>query len=127
MFFENDYATYTIDAGVMHIKYKEGVCIDLSAAVKVVQDRLTFQNDKVYPVLCEIHGVKTIDKSARDYLAVEGSVLVTSVAFLVKFPVSSWLSEFYLIASKPAVPTKTFTDLKEAKKFLSQFKDQAHY
>ncbi len=120
---ENDYATYSIDDGIVYIIYKEGISLDLNAAVKVVEDRLAFQNDKFYPVLCDIHGVKEVDKSARDYLAVEGSLLITSVAFIVKPPVSSWLSEFYLLTSKPPVPTKAFTELLEAKKFLNKFKD----
>lgn len=121
---ENDYARYTIDDGIVHIIYKGNTHLNLKAAVKVVQDRLAFQNDKSYPVLCEILGVKSIDKSARDYLALEGSVLVTAVAFIVKLPVSTWLSEFYLHTSKPPIPTKAFSELDEAIKFLNQFKDE---
>ncbi|GAA3573376.1 hypothetical protein [Snuella lapsa] len=123
---ENGYATYSIDDGIMHITYKTGVYIDLNAAVKIVEDRLSLQNDRPYPVLCDIHGVKAVDKSARDYLAIEGSVLVSAVAFIVKPPVSTWLSEFYLTANKPAVPTRAFTEPTEAKRFLNQFKNKRH-
>lgn len=122
-FIENDYATYTIDGGIVQIRYKE-ISLDLSAAVKVVQDRLTLQNDRFYPVLCDILMIKGADKSARDYLALEGSVLITAVAFIVKPPVSASLSEFYMRTSKPPIPTKSFTEIEEAKKFLNQFKSK---
>jgi hypothetical protein len=123
---ENDYATYTIDDGIVHIIYKNGISLNLNAAVKVVQDRLKLQNDTFYPVLCDILGIKAANKSARDYLALEGSVFVSAVAFIIKPSISASLSEFYLRASKPSVPTKVFTELEAAKKFLSQFKSKTN-
>lgn len=122
---ENDYATYTIDGGIVHVIYKNGTRLNLNAAVKVVQDRLKLQNGKFYPVLCDILGIKAANKSARDYLALEGSVFISAVAFIIKPPVTASLSEFYLRASKPPVPTKVFTEPEEARKFLNQFKSKA--
>lgn len=103
----------------MQITYKPNVSIDLPAAVQIVRDRLELQEGLAFRVLCDIRGIHEVDKSARDYLAIEGSVLVTSVAFMVEPTVSKVISEFFLRISNPPIPSKTFTDLKDAREFLN--------
>ena len=124
-YFENDYAEYRFLDRILFITYKKGVSIDLNAAVHIVKDRLILQEGQSLSILCDIQGVKEINKSARDYLAVEGSVLIKAVAFIIKPPVSEMLSKFYLQTSKPSIPTEPFEHIEEALVFLNGFTKSA--
>lgn len=121
-FLENDFATYHIRDGILRINYRQGISIDLPTAILIVEDRMALQEGLPYPVLCDIRGIHEVDKSARDYLAIEGSVLVTAVAFLIEPTVSRVLSEFFLRIHNPPIPSKAFTDREAALAFLAGFK-----
>ena len=118
LFAENEYATYHIQEDILFITYKKGIVINLATAIQIVEDRLSLQEGLSYPVLCDIREVRCIDKAARDYLAVEGSLLIDSVAYLVEPTVSKTISEFYIHINTPAVASKNFTDVEAAKAFL---------
>lgn len=118
----NEYATYDVLEGVLHITYADDVILDLPAAVQIVKDRLNIQQGRLMPVLCDIRRIKSINKAARDYLSIEGSTLVKAVAFIAESPVSKMLSEFYLKTSKPPIPTESFTNIKKALLFLDTYK-----
>tara|TARA_R110000868_G_scaffold399620_1_gene673558 strand:+ start:324 stop:701 length:378 start_codon:yes stop_codon:yes gene_type:complete len=120
-FFENDYTSYRFLDGVLHIIYHQGVSIDLNAAVQIVEDRLSLHEGRDLPVVCDIRGIKEINKSARAYLAMEGSTLIKAVAVIVEPPVSEMLSEFYIRTSNPPIPTKSFENMQEALSFLNEF------
>lgn len=91
--------------------------------MQVVKDRILLQEGRQFPILCDIRGVKEIDKPARSYLALEGSVQITAIAFIVDSPVSVMLTKFYLKTSKPPVPTRSFKNIEEALVYLNGFKD----
>lgn len=80
------------------------------------------QNEKSYPVLCDIRGVVDSDKAARDYLAQSGSVLAKAVSIVTNQSVSLIMTSFYLKICKPSVPTKIFTDDSSALAFLEAYK-----
>lgn len=120
-YFENDYTSYRFLDGIMHIIYHHGVSIDLNAAIQIVKDRLFLHEGRALPILCDIRGIKEINKSARAYLAIEGSTLIKAVAVIVDPPVSKMLSEFYIRTSNPPIPTKSFEDMEEALSFLNEF------
>lgn len=118
---ENNYASYKFEADVVYIRYHIGITIDRKAAIRIVEDRLLLQQGQSFPVLCDIRGVKDINKSARDYLAIEGSIFIKAVAFIVEDPLSAIISKFYLKVSKPLIPTKAFQTMEEAKEFLGEY------
>jgi hypothetical protein len=122
-YFENDYTSYRFHDDVLHIIYHQGVCIDLNAAVQIVKDRLLLQEGISLPILCDIRGIKEINKSARAYLAMEGSTLIKAVAVIVEAPVSEMMSEFYIRTSNPSIPTQSFENLEDAMVFLRNFMD----
>ncbi|MCK7591281.1 hypothetical protein M0G43_11905 [Subsaxibacter sp. CAU 1640] len=119
---ENDYASYKLNDGILFITYNKDVVLDLPAAVYVVKERLLLHEGRALPVLCDVRQIKEVNKAARSYLSIEGSILVKAVAFIVDSPVSEMLSEFYLRTNKPTVPTKAFNNFDLALKFLSQYK-----
>lgn len=119
--YENQNARFWIDEGILFFEYKTNTTIDLEVAVRVVADRITFQNERHMPVFCDIRGITSTDKAGRDYLAKSGSLLATAVALLVNENVSMTMSTFYLQVSKPSVPTQIFSSEKEALDYLKGF------
>jgi hypothetical protein len=120
-FYENDYAQFTIQDGILFIAYKNGITLNLEVAQRVVTDRIRFQNEKKFVVLCDIRGIVHSEKAGRDYLAHSGSVLVKAVALLVHENVLSSMTAFYLEVSRPVVLTKIFTDEVIALAYLKTF------
>ena len=122
LFSENDYASYKLADGILFITYNKDVILDLPAAVYVVKERLLLHEGRSLPVLCDVRHIKEVNKAARSYLSIEGSILVKAVAFIVDSPVSEMLSEFYLRTNTPTIPTKAFNNFDVALKFLNQYK-----
>lgn len=119
--FENDYATFWIEAGVVYFVYKANTSIDLNAAKQILRDRITFQGEVDYPIYCDIRGMRRADKEARDFLAKEGSSYTKAVAIIVDSPMTKIIGNFYLGLNKPTAPTKMFTEKQEALEYLKQF------
>jgi hypothetical protein len=120
--FENDYAYYALKNGILHITYKNGTHIDLKASIQIVKDRLRIHQDRPLPILCDVRGVKKIDKSARDYLSSEGAVLIKAVVFVTAdSTISKIMSTFYLRTNTPVIPTEVFDEVSEGMSFLNNF------
>lgn len=119
--FENEYALFWVENGILFFEYKPDVILDLNVAKRVVADRIQFQNEKTYPVLCDIRGIIDTDKSGRDYLAQSGSLLTKAVGLIVNQKVSITISNFYLQISKPTVPTKLFTNKEDGIIYLKHY------
>lgn len=115
---ENDFARFYVKDSVMHFIYKHGVSLDLNAAKEVVSDRLKAQGNQSFRILCDIRGLKSINKEARDYLAKQGSQQVDAVALIVGSPARKVMSNFYLAVNKPEVPTRLFISEEEAMEYL---------
>ncbi|AXP80841.1 hypothetical protein CJ739_1755 [Mariniflexile rhizosphaerae] len=120
-YIENEYAKLWVENDILFVVYKSDVSIDLAGAIKIVEDRLFLQEGKAFLIFCDMRGVKSADKAARNYLALEGSVLIKAVALLINNPLSYIISGFYLKTSKPIIFTKVFTDDAEALAFLRSF------
>jgi hypothetical protein len=119
--FENEYAKFWIEAGIVFFVYKPNTSIDLAAAKKIVEDRINFQQQVDYPIFCDIRSMKNADKAARDFLAKEGSSYTKGVAVIVDSPMTKIIGNFYLGLNKPTSPTKMFTEREDALEYLKQF------
>lgn len=119
---ENRYAQYWVDDGILFFVYKPNISINLKSAQKIVQDRINFQGDISYPILCNLRLLKIADKPARDFLAQQGSIMAKAVALLVDDDYSRFFGDFFLSGSVPTVPTKIFTNQIKALEFLRTFK-----
>lgn len=115
---ENAFAVYLLTDDLLHIIYKKVPCINLKAAQRIVKDRMELQEGKAMPVLCDIREVRNIDKAARDYLALEGSLWVEKLAFLIDPPVTDMISSIYLDTHVQKIPTRSFTKKSEALAYL---------
>lgn len=119
--FENQNAKFWIDGGILFFVYKPNTVIDLDVAMRVVADRVLLQNERYFPVFCDIRGITSTDKAGRDYLARSGSVFTKAVALIVNEHLSMTMSTFYLEISRPSVPTKIFSLEQEALDYLKEF------
>jgi hypothetical protein len=119
--YENEFAQFWITDGILFFKYKPNTTIDIKVAQCVVTDRIHFQNERSYPVLCDIRGIVATEKSGRDYLAQSGSILTKAVGLIVHEKVLMTISTFYLEISKPSVPTQIFTKEDYALAYLKEF------
>ena len=117
-FYENDYSRFWIADGILYFVYKPNLTIDLKVAQCVVTDRIRFQNERSFPILCDIRGIVSTEKCGRDYLAQSGSILTSAVGLLVHEKVLLTISTFYLEISKPTVPTQVFTKEADALVYL---------
>ena len=115
---ENDFAKFSVEDGVIHFVYKQGEELDLQGAIQVVADRLKAQGNTSFPIICDIRGLKSVNKEARDYLAKEGSSKVSAVALVVGSPARKVMSNFYLAVNKPDVPTRLFISEEDALTYL---------
>lgn len=118
---QNNYAEVWIEKGILHFVYGHIENLTLSIAKQLLKLRLSIQNHKSYPVLCDLSQVLQAEKDAMDYLAKEGSTQATAVALLVNYPHSKVTAEFYLITSLPNVPTQVFEDKLKALQFLAAY------
>ena len=118
---ENEFAQFWILNGILFLEYKPNVVIDLKVAQQIVTDLMGVQNEKSYPVFCDIHGIVSIDKAARDYFAHSGSIFTKAVGLLGSPNISQTLISFYLRINKPKTPTRFFTDKAGALAFLESY------
>jgi hypothetical protein len=120
-FQDNEFAQFWIHNEILFFKYKPNVVINLTAAQRIVADRIQLQNEMAYPIFCDIRGIVDSDKAARDYLAQSGSILTKAVSLVGHQSVSLSMTSFYLKICKPSVPTKLFTDESAALVFLEKY------
>ncbi|MDD7888264.1 hypothetical protein [Flavivirga sp. 57AJ16] len=118
-YIENGYAKYWIEKDILFIVYKKGISLDRSAAIKVVEDRLAIQQGRAFLIFCDVRGIKSANKDARSYFAVEGSVLIKAVAFLSNSPLDNTLSDFFIKINNPTITPKLFSKKEDAIEFLN--------
>jgi hypothetical protein len=115
---------FEIRNGILYVTYKPHVNIDLEASKEIVKTRLEYTNGVSYPILVIDAGVISMDKAARDYSSDKSGGLkgVLAGALLLNSVYSEFLGNFFLRITKPAIPTKIFTDKEKALEWLEQFK-----
>lgn len=117
--FENDYYRLEIRDDIMYIDYKE-VFITLPDAKKMLADRIAFQQQENYTSIPLVHyfKVKYVDKAARKYLGKEGTVGLSSSAFIVKTLAAKTLLKIFLLVENPKLPIRVFEEEDAAVKWI---------
>ncbi|GAA3586909.1 hypothetical protein Q4Q39_19250 [Flavivirga amylovorans] len=118
---ENEYAKFWIEKGILYTVYKNSVSLNESAAIKIVENRLTLQQGKSFLILSDVRGLKNTNKNTRNYFAMESSVPITAVALLVNSPLDNTLPEFFIKANNPVFKIETFTEKENALEFLNNY------
>jgi hypothetical protein len=117
-FQDTKYCTLWIEDGILFIKYKEGVVLNIEAARIVVDAILLLLNGAKLPCYCDITGLKEADKMARDFISQSVDKFLTKLAFITGNNVSNVIGGFFIEVNKPPIQTRVFTDKQSALEFL---------
>lgn len=117
---ENEFVSYKIDSRILYVSFKENVHINHRTARTIVADRIRYQEGMPYRVICDVSGVKSSTKLARDYLAGIGSEVLIAIAFITPLHMQNILS-YYLASYVTEVPVKIFSSRLQALQFLQPF------
>lgn len=119
--FDNEYMSVGIEDEILFFTYKNGITIDLPIAIGTVAQRLSVQDGKSFPVLCNVEGVRKISRLARIYLSKRGTVLVERIALVSTSKLSTTIAKFYLLVNSRSVRARLFSDENAALQFLRSF------
>jgi len=120
---KNDFAEYKFKNGILCIRIKKKRFIDLSAAKRIVRDRLDYQGGKSYPILCDIRWIHKFDKAAKDYFVNDGSHMIKAIAYLVTPNLNYIMYKYFIAFQKGTIKTQAFLELKQALAFLEEFSE----
>lgn len=117
------YVDFILDENLLTATFKEGLRIDLEVAKEIVAARLKFTGGKMLQVLIINHGVISMDKPARDYLASkEGTRAIKAAAIVLRSSFGSMLGNFFLKVNRPEMPVRIFYNEIKAIRWLSKIK-----
>lgn len=116
---ENEVIKFWDDNHILGQQFKVNK-IDLKDAESVVKLRHTIQTDQRL-FFVDISKVVSVSKEARDFFASSYATdKVIAVAFYTSSIISRMLVTFFLAFNRPNVPSKIFSDQKEAIQWLLQ-------
>jgi len=113
------YFTWMGDDGIARTKVKKNAEVALEDARENSIVVNSFFVDEKFPLLIDARGIKSISREARSFFTTNGRETNTmAFAILIDSSVSKVVGNFFLGINKPAVPTKLFTNEREATKWL---------
>lgn len=119
---DTPYISFKMKENILIASYKKGLKITLPIAKEIVRARLSFTNEQNLPVMILNQGVVSIEKEARDFLSSnEGIKGVKAAAIVLKTPFGSFLANFLISVTKPAIPAKIFSTEEAAMQWLRKF------
>jgi hypothetical protein len=119
---DTPYISFEIKESILIASYKKGLKINLDIAKEIVNRRLVFTNQQTVPVMILNQGVVSIEKEARDFLSsTDGIRGVKAAAIVLKTPFGSFLGNFLISVTKPAIPAKIFSTEEAAMQWLKKF------
>lgn len=124
--FENDYASYHWERGILIITFKK-IKTTLQSSKAMVKDRLQFTEGKKCTIMADIRAITGSTKESLDYFDTAESIKgVAATAILMESFISRFLVNvfFRLNNFKNQVPTKSFNNRQEALTWLEQYNIQ---
>jgi hypothetical protein len=117
------YHTWMGEDGIARTKVKPFSNISIKEAKENSEavNSLSAGND--YPLLIDARNIKSMTKEARDFFSMNNrSSYVIAFAIIIDSPLSKIIGNFFMGLNKPRVPTKLFTDEKDALLWLKGYK-----
>ncbi len=98
---------------------KPGSSIDLKHAIENSTFVKRISGESKHPMLVDIRNLEGISKEARDHYSMRNREPgITSIALLIDSPIGRIIGNFYMLISRPVVPTKLFTSETSAVSWL---------
>lgn len=112
------------EEGLFHSVTKKGTRLDKAALEKTFA--FIAQNKKTEKILWigDITQASPAEKEARLFAAQETPKFIKALALITNSFLSKTIADLFLLIHQPPYPTKMFSDVNEAKKWIGQFKDQ---
>ncbi len=122
-YFCNEFVEMWVENGILHIVHVPFATITLEIAEINVAARLEIAEGKTLPILADVRSAKTMTKEARQYLSTgDGVKGISAGAFLIKTQIEVLLTNAWLALYPMQVPTRLFTDKKDALGWLEKYK-----
>lgn len=107
---------------ILIVEFKNGIEITKAIAEEMVNERLSFQKGKNYPVIIVANGFTAVTRDVREYLKTAGLKGMKSGCFVVENFFEKVIVNFFLLVRPPQIPSKMFTNLEEAMEWSRKFK-----
>jgi hypothetical protein len=104
--------------GVLLIRFRAGIGLEPGHVAPIVSAARRLAGSTVHGNLVDVRGLLYIEQEAREAFAAERSSTLSAIAILLNSPLHRTLTNVYLAVSRPAVPTRMFTDEAEAIRWL---------
>ncbi len=121
---ETEFSNFRLENGIVYIIYKPISYLTLPMTQLIVSHRITFQEDEAYPIFCDTRGLSDSSKEARDFLALEGSILTKAIALYDDRNVAKFMLDYYHLRNRPIVPSFSFNQRESALEFLEGYKSK---
>lgn len=119
---ESNIVSYRWEDGILYGKF-EAIQLNRETASKAIEMRLKLCNQQPHLFMMDVTNIKIVDSKARALLSSEvGTRYVMACAIISKSSISSMLTNFFIKINKPRVPTRFFSDISNAKKWLFMFR-----
>ena len=111
-----------IDDEIIYATYIPKLEINLEIAQELVENRMSFSENRPHYILIDFTNVKSVTKSARDYMNDPEAGLkgILGGAFLSNSVVATLFVNLYLKVNNPTIPAKFFTTKAEAIHWLKK-------
>lgn len=115
-----------IDDDIIYATYIPKLEINLDIAHELVENRVSFSNNRPQYILIDFTNVKSVTKEARDYMNdPEGGLKgIIGGAFLSNNVVATLFVNLYLKVSNPVIPARFFTNKADAISWLKKIKSE---
>ena len=112
----------SLRGGVIHAVFLAGAEVVLADAKENLAATAELVGTRARPALIDLRLVRSQSAEARAELAGPAADAVScAVALVVASPLSRMIGNFYLGFNRPRVPTRLFTDVEEAERWLRGF------
>ena len=107
--------------GTMVLRFRDGVRVMGEHGAEAVRAHLAAARGRKLRTLADVRGVIGNDRQTRQLAAgPEVAAVTLCMAVLVGDPLSRTLGNFFLLVSRPAYPTRIFTDEAAARRWLAE-------
>ncbi len=107
---------------IVKARVKDHVTIDLKEAQEMIETLLKITPDCSRPLLVNLGKLTYITKPARDFFQNNNrKPAAPAVALIANSQITKFIGNFYISFNKPRIPTKLFSNEKNAVKWLKKF------
>jgi hypothetical protein len=113
--------------GIIHVYIKDGIEMELTDAIKVIEAIGELGGKKKFPVLIDCGEFASVDKEVRILSAdKEANIFSSANALAYHSLAHKLLANFYVNHNKPEIPTKVFADNDAAIAWLKTFQNDGN-